>query len=136
MRTVFGADRFFFRDATDDAFAVDPLWNNDDFDFRSGAVGFSLESNGPTLGPLDGTVAPGSCRGRFALLELKETLPIDIPLSLLGDEKTFTLQSSPSFGHVQPPRRRFAERVARRRRPARSYATPWRLAAWSGSSRG
>jgi uncharacterized delta-60 repeat protein len=92
--TVFGADRFFFHDATDDAFAVDPLWNNDDFDFRSGAVGFSLESSGPTLGPLDGTVAPGSCRGRFALLELKQTLPIDIPLSLLGDEKTFTLQSS------------------------------------------
>ena len=92
--TAFGADRFFFRDATDDAFAVDPLWSNDDFDFSSGAVGFSLESNGPTLGPLNGTVAPGSCPGRFALLELKQTIPIDIPLSLLGDEKTFTLQSS------------------------------------------
>ena len=92
--TVFGADRFFFRDATDAAFAVDPLWSNDDFDFSSGAVGFSLESNGPTLGPLNGTVAPGSCPGRFALLELKQTIPIDIPLSLLGDEKTFTLQSS------------------------------------------
>ena len=77
---VFGADNNFFREADPVVGTTAVIWNNDNFNFPHGSVGFSIVDGVPTLGPLDGTVAPGACPGTFALLELKESIPIDIPI--------------------------------------------------------
>ena len=68
------------------------LWNDGKFNRQTGVVGFSIVNGAPTLDPL-GTVAEGSCPGTFALMELKATIPLDIPVSAFNVNDTFTLRS-------------------------------------------
>jgi uncharacterized delta-60 repeat protein len=85
---VFGADNNFFPRAVNIAPSniEGGLWNDESFNRRIGNVGFSIVNGQPTLDPL-GTVAPGSCPGTFGLMELKATIPIEIPISTfeIGD---------------------------------------------------
>jgi uncharacterized delta-60 repeat protein len=89
---VFGADNNFFPRAVNIAPSNRGLWNEESFNRRVGNVGFSIVNGQPTLDPL-GTVADGSCPGTFGLMELKATIPLDIPISGFNVGDTFTLRS-------------------------------------------
>jgi uncharacterized delta-60 repeat protein len=91
---VFGADNNFFPRAANltPSNIVGGLWNNESFNSRTGVVGFSIVNGQPTLDPL-GTVAPGSCPGTFGLMELKATIPIDIPISDFKEGDVLFLRS-------------------------------------------
>ena len=91
---VSGADNNFLRRAVNLAPSniVGGLWNDDKFNRQTGVVGFSIVNGAPTLDPL-GTVAPGSCPGTFGLMELKATIPIEIPISTFIEGDVLTLRS-------------------------------------------
>ncbi len=62
--------------------------------------------------------------GQFALLELKATIPIDIPISSFNVGDEFTLQLGHHLRTRTTAGAEVRRSIAKRRRPARSYATP------------
>lgn len=89
---VFGADNNFFPRAANLAPSTIGLWSEESFNRSTGNVGFSIVNGQPTLDPL-GTVAPGSCPGTFGLMELKATIPIEIPISTFIEGDVLNLRS-------------------------------------------